>query len=193
MKRKHSEKKIQELASSYALGALGKRELEEFERLLEEGYQLCEAELRGFREVVSQIGYSTTPVSPSANLKERLLSRVKGEARAIHKAGFLFVRSTEGEWKEIAKGVSLKRLFFDPGRQYATALVRMSAGTSFPRHRHTETEECYVLEGDIRMGDQVFRAGDYVRAEAGSIHEGIYSESGCMLLILSSQRNEILE
>lgn len=103
------------------------------------------------------------------------------------------MRSNEGEWEEIAKGVSVRRLFVNPERHYATVLVRMDAGVSFPKHRHSETEECYVLPGDIQMGGQVFRAGDYIRVEAGSIHEGIYTESGCTLLILSSQRNEILQ
>ena len=107
--------------------------------------------------------------------------------------GFSIVRSNEGEWEEIAKGVSLKPLFVDQDRGYATALIRMRPGVGYPKHRHVETEECYVLDGDLQIGGQTFRAGDYVRAEAGSIHEGIYSEQGCTLLILSSQRNEILE
>ncbi|MGH7799603.1 MAG: cupin domain-containing protein [Thermodesulfobacteriota bacterium] len=197
MKRKYSTKRIQELAASYALGAIGKRETQEFERLSKQGAQVFEADLQGFRQVTSMLGYGTSPITPPPSLKERLFNRVKGEAQPSHKltqySGFSIVRSNEGKWEEISKGVSLKRLFVDEERGYATALVRMLPGVAFPKHRHVETEECYVLEGDIHMGGQLFREGDYVRAEEGSIHEGIYSEQGCTLLILSSQSNEILE
>jgi anti-sigma factor ChrR (cupin superfamily) len=197
MATKYSRKKIQELTSSYALGALEDRETELFKRLLGEDPSSSEKELKGFEEVVELLGFSAPSVTPPSGLKDRLLRRIREKAitkeKVKEREGFLYVRSQEGEWKDIAEGVSLKPLFYDPIRQYATALVRMSAKTHFPNHRHTEAEECYVIEGAIEMGGQLFRKGDYIRAEAGSIHEGIYSESGCTLLILSSQRNEVLE
>ena len=197
MATKYSLRKIQELASSYALGALEDKEAEEFKGLLGEDPSSSEKELKGFEEVVELLGFSAPSVTPPSGLKDRLLSRIREKALAKHKfevsQGFLYVRSQEGEWKDIAEGVSFKPLFYDPLRQYATALVKMSARTHFPSHRHTEAEECYVIEGAIEMGGQLFRKGDYIRAEAGSVHEGIYSESGCTLLILSSQRNELLE
>ncbi|HEY7534584.1 MAG TPA: cupin domain-containing protein [Thermodesulfobacteriota bacterium] len=196
-KHSHSTKRIQELAASYSLGALGKRETKEFERLLKEDFVNCESALNSFRDVINMLGFSVTPITPSLNLKGRLFSLVRVESNLrdtnpqYH--GFSVVRANEGEWKEIAKGVSLKRLFVDQERNYATALLRMSPGTSFPKHRHGDTEECYVIDGDIRMEGHLYKEGDYIRAEAGSIHEGIYSRNGCTLLILSSQRNEIIE
>jgi anti-sigma factor ChrR (cupin superfamily) len=197
MVTKYSQKKIQELASSYALGALEDKEPEVFKRLLKESPDSSEAELKAFEEVVELLGFSAPSVTPPSGLKDRLLSRIREKALAKHKfevsQGFSYIRSQEGEWKDIAPGVSLKRLFYDPDRQYATTLVKMNAKTRFPSHRHMEAEECYVIEGAIEMGGQLFRKGDYIRAEAGSVHEGIYSESGCTLLILSSQRNEMLE
>ncbi len=194
---KYSPKKVQELAASYALGVLDEKELDEFERLLREGHKSCETDLQTFNEVVNWLGYNIPLASPPPGLKERLLSKIGEKDRAKRKLeephGFLYVRSEEGEWNEIAEGVSLKPLSYDSARQYVTALVRMNAKTRFPKHRYAEAEQCYVIDGDIEMGGQLFREGDYIRAGAGSIHEGIYSESGCVLLILSSQRNEILE
>jgi len=38
-----------------------KKESEGFERLLKEGCKSCETELKGFREVVGQLGYSAPP------------------------------------------------------------------------------------------------------------------------------------
>ena len=197
MATKYSKKKIQELASSYALGALEAKETDEFKGLLGKDPSSSEKELKGFKEVVDLLGFSAPSVTPPSGLKDKLLRRIREKVLTKEKVkereGFLYVRSQEGEWKDIAEGVSLKPLFYDPARQYATTLVKMSAKTHFPSHRHTEDEECYIIEGSIEMGGQLFRKGDYIRAEAGSVHEGIYSESGCTLLILSSQRNEILE
>jgi quercetin dioxygenase-like cupin family protein len=197
IKRAHNSKRVQELAASYALGALGKRETQEFERLLKEGLEVSKTELKGFRVVINMLGYGVSPITPSPSLKNRLLNRVRRDAHLKDKPsrypGFSIVRASEGEWKEIAKGVSLKLLFVDKEKGYGTTLVRMRPGVSFPKHRHAETEECYVLDGDIETGGQTYKAGDYIRAEAGTIHEGIYSKDGCTLLILSSQRNEIIE
>jgi anti-sigma factor ChrR (cupin superfamily) len=72
-------------------------------------------------------------------------------------------------------------------------LVRMPAGASYPRHRHAGAEQCYVLEGDLRFGGRVFRAGDYQCADADSIHDVQYTEAGCLLLIVSSLHDEIVE
>lgn len=182
MKGKFSKKRIQELAASYALGAIGKRETQEFERLLKQDKEVFEAELQGFGKPISILGFSASPIIPPSSLKEQLFKQVRGKTKPIHKQsqypGFSIVRANEGEWEEIAKGVSLKHLFVDRERGYATALVRMDPGVGFPTHRHVETEECYVLEGDIQMGGQLFKEGDYVRAEEDSIHDGIYSEHG---------------
>lgn len=80
MKRKYSTKtnRIQELAASYALGAVGKREAQGFERLSKRGAQVFEADLQGFRQVTSMLGHGTSPIKPPPSLKERLFNRVKG-------------------------------------------------------------------------------------------------------------------
>ena len=116
----------------------------------------------------------------------------KSQPPSTTESGFLFVRSNEGDWAEVVKGVKVKDLYTDHERKYSTVLVQMDPGASFPEHRHVKTEECYIISGDLHMGGQVFYAGDYVRAEADSIHEGIYSENGCTLLVAASQENEMI-
>jgi len=80
VKRKYLTKtnRIQELAASYALGPVEKRETQEFERLSKRGAQVFEADLQGFRQVTSMLGYGTSPITPPPCLKERLFNRVKG-------------------------------------------------------------------------------------------------------------------
>ena len=62
-----------------------------------------------------------------------------------------------------------------------------------PPHRHYDIEECFVLDGDLRLDDSVLHAGDYQRAEAGSVHGVQWTEGGCTLLIISSTQDELLK
>ena len=74
-----------------------------------------------------------------------------------------------------------------------TMLIRMAPGTAYPAHRHGGAEECYVLEGDLHVGDDiVMHAGDYQRAEAGSTHPVQSTRGGCLLLLTSSLRDELV-
>jgi quercetin dioxygenase-like cupin family protein len=112
---------------------------------------------------------------------------------AAQQPNLLMVRANEGDWQDIGiNGILAKQLFVDPARDAVTMLVRMPAGASYPRHRHAAAEQCYVLEGDLHVGDIILRPGDYQCATAESIHEVQYTEGGCLLLIVSSQHDEII-
>jgi anti-sigma factor ChrR (cupin superfamily) len=107
--------------------------------------------------------------------------------------GLRVLRSSEGSWEPTAApGVSVKPLHVDAARRYVTMLVRMEPGSSYPGHRHGGAEECYVLEGELRVGEDVLGAGDFQRAEAGSEHVVQSTEKGCVLLIVSSQDDELV-
>ena len=72
-------------------------------------------------------------------------------------------------------------------------LVRMAPGSSWPPHRHAGPEECYVLEGDIDVGGTRMTAGSYQRVTAGSEHPRQSTIDGCLLLLISSLHDELLE
>ena len=106
---------------------------------------------------------------------------------------FFLQRAHEGEWETTAvPGVEVKKLYVDHQRDYVTMLVRMAAGSSYPSHRHGGFEECYVLQGDLHVGDTVMHAGDYQRAENQSVHVVQSTQTGCLLFIVSSQHDELL-
>ena len=86
----------------------------------------------------------------------------------------------------------MKPLFVDRERDYVTMLVRMAPGTSYPCHRHGGAEECYVLQGDLHVAGQVLHSGDHQRADDASEHGVQSTEEGCLLLIVSSQHDELL-
>ncbi len=193
MARKYTKDEIRALAASYALGNLSGAEKKEFEELLRDRDGSIEKELKTFTEVVEYLLYDAAPLEAPAGLEGRLFAKIKKEKREKNTGeGFLYVRNDEGEWVEIMNGVKIKNLHRNPERNYATLLVRMDPGATFPDHVHTDTEECYVIEGDLKMGGRVFGKGDYIRAEAHSTHESISTENGCFLLIAASEENEML-
>jgi len=49
-----------------------------------------------------------------------------------------------------------------------------------------------VLEGVLNVGDLRMKAGDHQRAAAGSAHVVQSTDSGCLLFIVSSLRDELL-
>jgi hypothetical protein len=60
----------------------------------------------------------------------------------------------------------------------ASMLVRIAAGAALPDHAHSLDEDCFMLAGDMFLGDILMRAGDYQLARAGGRHVGISSDMG---------------
>jgi hypothetical protein len=123
---------------------------------------------------------------PSAT-SDRLRSKTK-----IGFQGLTFIKASEGAWRELAPGVAAKVLSFDTTSRKTTALLRFARETSYAPHRHTEVEELYVLEGGCRIAGREMSVGDYHRAEAGTEHYDTSTDDGCLLLVISSPRNEML-
>jgi len=204
----------------YLLGALEHHEEKQLRAHLVSGCVECTQAMAETARVMQALPWAWLSPSelaaPPAALKQRLLNSIKnsealparlGHSPQVWKAwpdgsrkvssspgGLLTVHAHEGVWEDIGvNGIVVKRLFVDKANDRATMLVRMPAGASYPRHRHAGAEQCYVLEGDLRLGDRVFRAGDYQCAGSDSIHDVQYTEAGCLLLIVSSLHDEIVE
>jgi anti-sigma factor ChrR (cupin superfamily) len=102
------------------------------------------------------------------------------------RAGLVFARAAEAVWRPGgAEGVLMRSLLAQPDGR-TTLIVQMEPGARLPAHRHAVAEQCYVLSGERRAGERLFRAGDYWRAEAGSLHEASESPGGCTYLLLAS-------
>ena len=135
--------------------------------------------------------------TPSPELKERLMSRIRSEAQANTRdelpPGFLVVRSGSAKWRPTPwDGISYIKLFLDKETGAATSLVRVEPGARYPAHRHRGLEQSWVVEGSCRIGSISIRAGDYACAYAGTEHGVLVSDEGCVLLVMSSERDEIL-
>jgi len=116
-----------------------------------------------------------------------------GASTAGFSAGMYAVSGDAGAWESTGiDGIEVKRLAADPVRRTATMLVRMAAGTSYPAHRHGGVEECFVLSGDLRVGERELKAGDFQVCQNASIHPVQSTREGCLLYISSSQDDELI-
>lgn len=186
------------MAALHSLGLLEDPDRSDFEEHLSEGCEICQAELSGLRDVAASVAFTTSLQEPPPDLRDRLLERIRsgpqiwkswnpGLASHMH-----VVREGEGDWERVVDGVYAKRLFVDAEHDRVTMLVRMEPGAKYVPHRHGGPEQCFVLEGDIRDGDDVFQAGDFQCLMTGTRHGAQSSESGCVVLIVSSLKDELL-
>jgi anti-sigma factor ChrR (cupin superfamily) len=199
MKSLHSIDEARDSAALYVVGALSGEESREFEAHLKQGCEVCAAEVKAFSRITDELAKVVPPQAPSAKLRERVLDKIASEAGAGHSAtidknGMRFMLSNAMPWEGTAiAGIETKVLFRDARSGIVTQLVRMGPGSSFPHHRHAEVEDCYVLEGDLTLSGVEMKAGDYCRAEPGSIHTDITTRGGTVIILIASERNEVVD
>ena len=190
---------LETLAALYALGHLQGEERAAFEASLQDTQSPAATYLRKYQRVVAGLSWGAAKEPPQA-LRSQLLERASREGRSAPAsgrvtlaAGVSLVLADKLAWKEAAiPGVRYKLLFVDPQRRYASSLVNMAPGTIYPRHRHQQVEELFMLSGDIEVDGYRLHPGDYCRAESGTLHEAIRTETGCTFIALASLDDELL-
>jgi anti-sigma factor ChrR (cupin superfamily) len=188
-----------DVAMLYALGALSQHEARSFESHLAEGCEPCRAELESFERTVGALGYTAPDETPPVRVRAALLAKVANTEPPVAGSDsggqkqFVSILASDGKWRELLEGVFLKKLYVEPTTGTATSLVRMSPGTALPVHQHIGVEQFYVIEGDCNVAGQRLTAGDYHRAEAGSIHETTSTEGGTLLLLIAPERYQVLD
>ena len=130
-----------------------------------------------------RIGHS--PVACNNLLRRSMLKRVLA---AIPPPDTRTVRAASVTWNPLAPGVSIKLLRVDHDAGNMTAFIRMEPGSAFGAHRHSQSEECLVLEGEIFIGAHRLHAGDMHVAEAGTDHAMVTSPRGALMLVRCEHR-----
>jgi quercetin dioxygenase-like cupin family protein len=103
------------------------------------------------------------------------------------------VRGEDAAWQSTkVPGVSVRPLRRNPETGESTALVRFAPGARFPAHNHPAGEEVFVLEGEVRIGPDRLRAGDYLYTPPDGKHAAS-SEGGCVFLVTLPKPVEILK
>jgi anti-sigma factor ChrR (cupin superfamily) len=65
-------------------------------------------------------------------------------------------------------------------------LLKGEPGASYPAHRHTGPEECYVIRGSLVVEGQLLRAGDFHHAEGDSHHGELHTDEGVEVLLVAA-------
>lgn len=201
MKAPHSLDEARDYAALYTLGALRGEEARQFEAHLHAGCDVCAAEVEAFSTVAAELAHAVPPELPRPSVRTRVLERIArtgqdADRLVIEGAGLRFVRAARMAWESAGSappsGMKMKQLFRDERRGYSTQLVRMAPGDTYPSHRHADIEELYLLEGDLTVSGVLMQAGDYCRAETGSVHSDISTRGGCLFISMSSEHDELL-
>jgi quercetin dioxygenase-like cupin family protein len=134
------------------------------------------------------LGKMTAAVQPAElstaerdSLHERILQRIQPAAPP----GTFTIRAADMQWNNAGPGVEVKVLRKDLERNDQTVLIRMQPGAVVVAHRHTQEEECWILEGEVFIGDHHLATGDMHVARAGVTHAPIRAPHGALLLIRS--------
>lgn len=100
-------------------------------------------------------------------------------------------RWAEPAWEDVAPGISCKLLATDAERDRVSMLVRLAPGTDYPPHTHAGIEELHLLQGELFIDTRKLAVGDYSRAEPGSSDKRVWSETGCMCVLMTSTRDAL--
>jgi anti-sigma factor ChrR (cupin superfamily) len=114
-------------------------------------------------------------------MHSRILRRIEEEAPP----GTFTLRAADMKWVSAGPGVDVKILRMDRDRNDQTVLIRMQPGAVVVGHRHTQEEECLVLQGEVFIGNHRLRQGDMHVARPGAVHAPIRSPRGALLMIRS--------
>ncbi len=94
----------QELVAVYALGTLDDQERQKLESHLASGCDACESALREARLVADDLVHAIAPVAPSAEVRERLLERVRQDVQPKRSSS---QRSRREIWLALATAASV--------------------------------------------------------------------------------------
>jgi len=180
-----------ETAALYALQVLSASEITVFENHLSACTE-CQREIQTLRPIIdSLVLWPTDVLRPPASLWKRLSQRIANESRA-DPVWPTARQPSKPVWAKVTDGLFCKLLAVEAETGRVTMLVRLAAGTDYPPHRHAGVEELHLLHGELIIDDKKLQAGDFVRAEAGSVDHRIWSETGCTCVLLTSIRDAIL-
>jgi quercetin dioxygenase-like cupin family protein len=131
-------------------------------------------------------GGDASPGAPPAPAAVRSDAPAPPMPPTAEETGQLVVlRAERARWRSLADGIEARTLFVDARAGRATLLVRMAAGIVYQPHYHDGVEECFVLDGDLRVGEFVLGPGDYQRAPAGTWHGMQSTLQGCLCLVIA--------
>lgn len=129
------------------------------------------------------LGAGIAPVNPGEEARLRMRRQVLERVRGAASASIQTLAVHDARWSTLSPLVDFVVLRDAPAARQHSMLVRLKPGGEFPAHWHPREEETLVLEGEVQVGKDRLRAGDYQYAPAGSYHEATRSDAGATILL----------
>lgn len=185
-----------DLVAPYALSTLDRGQAQAMQAHLPACAD-CQREFEAIAPVTDALSAWRTqhlPTPPA--LWDRLLERIgkqphQSPAPSVASVAASGVGWADSEWRNVAPGIACKLLSTDRERDRVTMFVRLEPDASYPPHRHSGTEELYLLEGELWINDSKLSPGDYSRAEGGTSDQRVWSPTGCMCLLITSPSDQL--
>ena len=171
---------LQELAALDAAGALDETEQRQYRERLKQASADERTAIAQLYDLAATMASSGASVEPPTGARDRLMQR-------IERSQVYSVLADQGMWQPgPVSGTRVKILSLDRVKDSATLLMRVEPGARYPAHHHTSGEDCYVISGEIIIQGQRLHAGDFHRADAGSDHGALASDTGADVLLVVS-------
>lgn len=126
------------------------------------------------------------PVALPTGAMERIQARIEA---ALPAPQVTSLKAEEGQWRRLADRVFLKVLVRDPETQIASFLVRYEPGSRVEKHPQRGPEHCFLVSGDLRIGDFDMVPGDFQFVEAGIEHGPLVSQHGALVFVHGLLKN----
>ena len=134
---------------------------------------------------IESLATAVAPAELSVADRDSMHARIMARVQAEPPPSTFTIRATDMQWITVGPGVEVKVLRADPERNDQTVLIRMQPGAIVVGHRHTQEEECLILEGEVYIGDYRLAQGDMHVARPGAVHAPIRAPHGALLMIRS--------
>jgi quercetin dioxygenase-like cupin family protein len=135
--------------------------------------------------LMDSLAGALAPIELSSERREAMRTRILGRIADQPPPGTRTLRANEGEWIRVNELVHVRLLRQDIASNSQTVMIRMLPGAEVVAHRHTQEEECVILEGEVTIGAHRLRAGDVHLASPGAKHAPIRTVHGALLMIRS--------
>jgi anti-sigma factor ChrR (cupin superfamily) len=131
---------------------------------------------------------SSSLLRPGSSLIARLAQRIAAESG---KAAVLpgAPQWQEPAWEDCGNGITFQLLANDEERHIVSMLVRLAPGAEYPPHQHAGLEELHLLEGELWIDERKLYPGDYNRAEHPTGDKRVWSETGCLCVLITSTKD----
>lgn len=180
-----------EMVYLYAIRALPSGEMSLLEEHLA-GCPKCREKLESLRPVVGTFtSWPADILQPADSMWSHLQERIGQEAREDSVLPEV-LGWREPEWEDVAAGISCKLLATDTDRDRVSMLVRLAPDVAYPPHRHAGVEELFLLHGELWIDDRKLHPGDYHRQEPGTTDRRVWSETGCICVLITSPSDVII-